>query len=207
MRDTAWQTASRTGNSSSTCRRTPPVRHRWTPARRSRSSWGSLAYRRNRFRRRSPIAHDHHRQALRIHHQTGSRIGETIVLNNLGLVYQRQGRYDQARHHHRDALQLCRTFGFPGDEAESLNALAEAARSMGDLAAAIADHDAAPALAREISYRPEQARAHDGLAHVHRDLGHLDLAHEHAQQALDLYAALDVPEADEIRTFLGDLHQ
>jgi DNA-binding SARP family transcriptional activator/tetratricopeptide (TPR) repeat protein len=152
-------------------------------------------------------AHDHHRQALDLYRETGSRIGETIVLNNLGLLHQRQGRYDQARHHHRDALRLCRTFGFPGDEAESLNALAEAARSMGDLAQAVADHDAALTLAREISYRPEQARAHDGLAHVHRDLGHFDLAHDHALQALDLYTALDVPEADEIRTFLSDLHQ
>ncbi|MEQ4724882.1 tetratricopeptide repeat protein [Nonomuraea sp. B19D2] len=152
-------------------------------------------------------AHDHHRQALYLYRETGSRIGETIVLNNLGLVCQRQGRYDQARHHHRDALHLCRTFGFPGDEAESLNALAEAARSMGDLAQAVADHDAALTLAREVSYRPEQARAHDGLAHVYRDLGHMDLARDHALQALDLYTALDVPEADDIRTFLSDLHQ
>ncbi|MFD7404232.1 tetratricopeptide repeat protein [Streptomyces sp. NPDC059866] len=152
-------------------------------------------------------AHDLHRQALRLYRETGSRIGETVVLNNLGLVCRRQGRYDQARYHHREALHLCRTFGFPGDEAESLNGLAETARSMGDLAQAVDDHNAALALAREVSYRPEQARAHDGLAHVHRDLGHIDHARDHALQALDLYTALDAPEADETRTFLNDLHQ
>ncbi|WP_406065859.1 tetratricopeptide repeat protein [Streptomyces sp. NBC_01077] len=150
-------------------------------------------------------AHEHHRQALHVYRETGSRIGETIVLNNIGLLYQRQGRYDEARHHHRDALELSRRFDFPGDEAESLNALAEAARSMGDLARAAAEHDSALTLAREFSYRPEQARAHDGLAHVHRDLGSIDLAHDHARQALDLYTALAVPEADEIRTFLTGL--
>ncbi|MFD7260154.1 tetratricopeptide repeat protein [Streptomyces sp. NPDC059874] len=150
-------------------------------------------------------AHEHHRQALHVHRETGSRIGETVVLNNIGLLYQRQGRYDEARHHHREALELSRRFDFPGDEAESLNALAEAARSMGDLARAAAEHESALILAREFSYRPEQARAHDGLAHVHRDLGRIDLAHDHARQALDLYTLLGVPEADEIRTFLNGL--
>lgn len=150
-------------------------------------------------------AQEHHRQALQVHRETGSRIGETVVLNNIGLVCQRQGRYDEARRHHHQALELSRRFDFPGDEAESLNALAEAARSMGDLARAAAEHDTALTLAREFSYRPEQARAHDGLAHVHRDLGRMDLAHDHARQALDLYTALAVPEADEIRAFLTGL--
>ncbi|MCX5192902.1 tetratricopeptide repeat protein [Streptomyces sp. NBC_00249] len=150
-------------------------------------------------------AHEHHRQSLLAYRETGSRIGETVVLNNIGLLYQRQGRHDEARRHHHQALELSRRFDFPGDEAESLNALAEAARSMGDLARAAAEHDSALTLAREFSYRPEQARAHDGLAHVHRDLGRIDLAHDHARQALDLYTALAVPEADEIRAFLTGL--
>ncbi|WKD35991.1 AfsR/SARP family transcriptional regulator [Streptomyces xanthophaeus] len=150
-------------------------------------------------------AHEHHRQALHAYRETGSRIGETVVLNNIGLLYQRQGRHDEARRRHHQALELSRRFDFPGDEAESLNALAEAARSLGDLAQAVAEHDTALTLAREFSYRPEQARAHDGLARVHRDLGRIDLAHDHARQALDLYTALAVPEADEIRTFLTGL--
>ncbi|MCX4986051.1 BTAD domain-containing putative transcriptional regulator [Streptomyces sp. NBC_00572] len=150
-------------------------------------------------------AHDHHRQALRVYRESGSRIGETIVLNNIGLLYQRQGHYDQARRHHHEALELSRNHDFPGDEAESLNALAEAARSMGDLPLAATEHDTALTLARECSYRPEQARAHKGLAHVHRDLGRPDLAHDHARQALDLYTALAVPEAEELRTFITEL--
>ncbi|GGR84865.1 SARP family transcriptional regulator [Streptomyces nojiriensis] len=162
---------------------------------------GTVHERRGRYE----DAHEHHRQALHVYRETGSRIGETIVLNNIGLLCQRQGRYDEARRRHHQALELSRRFDFPGDEAESLNALAEAARSMGDLARAAAEHDTALALAREFSYRPEQARAHDGLAHVHRDLGRIDLAHEHARAALDLYTALAVPEADEIRTFLTGL--
>ncbi|WP_018349787.1 AfsR/SARP family transcriptional regulator [Longispora albida] len=152
-------------------------------------------------------AHDHHRQALHIHRETGSRIGETVVLNNLGLVYQRQGHYDQARQHHRDALRLCRAHGFPGDEAESLNGLAETARSMGELSQAADDHSAALAIAVEVSYRPEQARAHNGLARTHRDLGHIGLARDHARHALDLYTALGVPEAGEVRALLSDLPQ
>ncbi|CAM5268396.1 BTAD domain-containing putative transcriptional regulator [Streptomyces narbonensis] len=156
-------------------------------------------------RERYEDAHEYHRQALHVYRETGSRIGETIVLNNIGLLYQRQGRYEEARRQHRDALELCRRFDFPGDEAESLNALAEAARSMGDLGRAATEHEAALALAREFAYRPEQARSHRGLAHVHRELGRPGLAHDHARQALDLYTALAVPEADEIRALLTGL--
>ncbi|MFJ8013482.1 BTAD domain-containing putative transcriptional regulator [Streptomyces sp. NPDC096339] len=152
---------------------------------------------------RHEAAHEHHRQALHVYRETGSRIGETIVLNNIGLLCQRQGRHDEARRHHHDALELSRRFDFPGDEAESLNALAEASRSLGDLARAATEHDTALTLAREFGYRPEQARAHHGLAHVHRDLGRIDLAHEHARQALDLYTALAVPEAEEVRSLLA----
>ncbi|WP_426404497.1 AfsR/SARP family transcriptional regulator [Streptomyces sp. R-07] len=168
---------------------------------RSLTELGIIHERRGRFE----DAHDHHRQALQLHRENGSRIGEIVVLNNIGLLYQRQGNYDEARHRHHDALQLSRSFDFPGDEAESLNALAEAARSMGDLARAAAEHDTALTLAREFSYLPEQARAHAGLAHLHRDLGRIGVAHDHARQALDLYTALAVPEADEIRTFITEL--
>ncbi|WP_371680345.1 BTAD domain-containing putative transcriptional regulator [Streptomyces sp. NBC_01276] len=168
---------------------------------RSLTELGIIHERRGRFE----DAHDHHRQALQLHRENGSRIGEIVVLNNIGLLYQRQGRYGEARRHHHDALELSRSFDFPGDEAESLNALAEAARSLSDLARAAAEHDTALTLARESGYRPEQARAHAGLAHVHRDLGRTDAAHDHARQALDLYTALAVPEAEEIRTFITEL--
>ncbi|MEU9294583.1 BTAD domain-containing putative transcriptional regulator [Streptomyces sp. NPDC048266] len=162
---------------------------------------GTVHERRGRYE----DAHEHHRQALRVYRETGSRIGEIIVLNNIGLLNQRQGRYDEARRRHREALELSRRYDFPGDEAESLNALAEAARSLGDLARAATEHDTALTLAREFSYRPEQARAHAGLAYVHRDLGRVDLARDHAREALGLYLALAVPDADEIRAFLGAL--
>ncbi|MFD8972901.1 BTAD domain-containing putative transcriptional regulator [Streptomyces sp. NPDC059593] len=168
---------------------------------RSLSELGILHGRRGRFE----DAHDHHRQALRLHRETGSRIGEVVVLNNIGLLCQRQGRDEEARRRHQEALELSRRFDFPGDEAESLNALAEAARSLGDLARAAAEHDGALTRAREFDYLPEQARAHSGLAHVHRDLGRIDLALDHARQALDLYTALEVPEAGEIRRFLTEL--
>ncbi|WP_314613076.1 AfsR/SARP family transcriptional regulator [Streptomyces stackebrandtii] len=168
---------------------------------RSLSELGILHGRGGRFEE----AHDHHRQALRLHRATGSRIGEVVVLNNIGLLCQRQGRDEEARRRHQEALELSRRFDFPGDEAESLNALAEAARSLGDLASAAAEHDGALTRAREFGYRPEQARAHSGLARVHRDLGRIDLALDHARQALDLYTALEVPEAEEIRGFLAEL--
>ena len=150
-------------------------------------------------------AHDHHRQALALYRKLGTRGGEATTLGNLGLVYRRQGRYEQARAHHRQALDLFRELGYRRDQAEALNGLGETAGSMGDPAQAVDDHGAALALAREVGNRPEQARAHHGLAHAHRALGRIDLARDHAKQALDLNTDLGVPEADEARRFLAGL--
>ncbi|TMR99215.1 AfsR/SARP family transcriptional regulator [Nonomuraea basaltis] len=150
-------------------------------------------------------AHDYHRQALDLHRELGGGQGEARVLNNLGRVYQRQGRYEQALDHHRQALDLHCEIGSRDGETEALNHLGEAERLMSDPAQAVDRHHEALALALELGNHPEQGRAHDGLARAHRDLGRLDLAHDHAKLALDLYTGLGVPEVDEVRDFLAGL--
>ncbi|MEV0228561.1 tetratricopeptide repeat protein [Nonomuraea sp. NPDC050786] len=154
---------------------------------------------------RYPQALDHLRRALRLHREFGNRNGEAQALDLLGHVHQRQGQHAQARDHHRQALELYRELGNRGDEAAPLNGLGEAARLAGDPEPATAYHDQALAIARELGNRPEEARAHEGLARIHRDRGRLDLARDHAKQALELYTGLDVPEAGQIAAFIAEL--
>ncbi|MGP3915069.1 tetratricopeptide repeat protein [Nonomuraea sp. 10N515B] len=152
-------------------------------------------------------ARDHYQQALDLHRELGDRGGEAVALGNLGSVHERLGRYEQSREQLLRALDLCRELGYRTNEAESLNSLGETARSMGDLVQAVDDHDAALAVALEVGVHHEQARAHAGLARAHHDLGEHGESRAHAQQALDLYTDLGVPEADEIHAFLDTLGQ
>ncbi|MFI6778098.1 hypothetical protein [Nocardia sp. NPDC050412] len=52
---------------------------------------------------------------------------------------------------------------------------------------------------------PERAHANDGLARAYRDLGDVDRAREYAGIGMSLYANLGVPEAGDMRAFLGML--
>lgn len=150
-------------------------------------------------------AHDYLGQALALQRELGDRRLEAIALDNLGLVYRHQGRHAQSLDHHRQALDIYREVDHKDGQADAGNGLGEAARAMGNPAQAIADHLAALRLALDIESRPQQARAHDGLARAHGDLGDFGTARTHAQQALDLFTDLGVPEADEIHAFLESL--
>lgn len=150
-------------------------------------------------------AHDCLGQALALQRELGDRRLEAIALDNLGLVYRHQGQHAQSLDHHRQALDIYREIDHLDGQADAGNGLGEAARAMGDPVQAIADHRAALKLALDIESRSQQARAHDGLARAHDDLGDSGTARTHAQQALDLFTDLGVPEADEIHAFLATL--
>jgi len=129
------------------------------------------------------------------------------VLTNLGALYQRQRRYQQAAEHHQQALALFREIGHRAGEAMALNAVGETHHVTGDPEHARANHDVALTLASRISDRYEQARAHNGLAHTHHASGDPDPARHHWRQALALYTDLGVPEADDIHAHLTALDQ
>jgi tetratricopeptide (TPR) repeat protein len=150
-------------------------------------------------------ATDHHQQALTLSRDIGDRDLEAHVLTGLGLVHQRLGHHQQATDHHRQALTLFREIGNRGAEADSLNSLGEALLADGQFDQARTQHSAALSLANQTGELYEQARAHNGLAHTHHATGGTDQARHHWQLALAVYANLDVPEADQVRTCLAAL--
>ena len=61
----------------------------------------------------------------------GDRHGEAASLNNLGIVYERLGRYEEAIACQQDSLTICRELGDRRGEAEALRDLGDALRATG----------------------------------------------------------------------------
>jgi tetratricopeptide (TPR) repeat protein len=151
-------------------------------------------------------AADHHQPALVLSREIGDRSLEADAVNSLGLVYTRLGDYRRAADHHRAALAQYREMNHLSAVADALNSLGEALHGDRHYESAGEQHTDALTLAEQTGERYEQARAHNGLAHVHHASGDADRARHHWHQALTHYTELDVPEADEVRAHLAELH-
>ncbi|MBA2694970.1 MAG: tetratricopeptide repeat protein, partial [Actinobacteria bacterium] len=113
--------------------------------------------------------------------------GEARALNNLGLVYWRQGRYQRAAEHHQQALTIAHKIGYRTGEARALNNLGAVYWQQGRYPQATEHHQRALTLFREIGAQAGEAYALDNLGAVHRRQGHYGQAAEHRQQALALF--------------------
>jgi len=89
-------------------------------------------------------------------------------------------------------------------EAEALNGLGEILRAAGRPADGMDRHRDALALARETADRDEQARSLEGIARALHATGRGAEARRYLQEALAIYTDLDVPEADELRSYLAE---
>ena len=119
-------------------------------------------------------AHRHLRRALDLYQELGDRVGECHVLDNLGVVYERQRDYEQAREQLQRALRL-----------------------LGRLGPATA--------AWKKSLPGPSGSCVPAAAWAHHELGHIELAREHASQAVTLHASRGVYDASETRGFLASL--
>jgi len=100
-------------------------------------------------------------------------------------------------------VTLSREIGDQGALAEALNRRAGALRDQGDHAAAEADYREALEVSRETGDVYETACALDGLARTRHAAGAKDEALTLWREALDLYTAMEVPEADDVRARLA----
>jgi tetratricopeptide (TPR) repeat protein len=146
------------------------------------------------------------RQALEVlarAHLISNTRGESDALVRLGEVYLGLGGYEQAAGHFEQALAMSREISARIVEADALNGLGEVHFRTGEAGKARAHHTVALRLASQAGVPLEQARAHSGLARACQADGNPLQARHHWQQALTHYAAIDAPEADEIRARLA----
>ena len=147
---------------------------------------------------------DRAQRSLALFREIGSRSGEARSLAVLGEAELQRGNCDQAADCQRQSLAIYRANGDRTGEATALNGLGEVLLAAGRPADAHVLHAAALGITNDSGERYEQARSHRGLARSYHAEGDPGLASHHWQQALALYAALGVPEADQIRAQLSD---
>ena len=129
--------------------------------------------------------------------------GAANGLRDLSQVTLRQGDCQSAIGYGREALGLSQRATDRLGEILALSGLAEALHQAGQSAAARTELQIALRLAAETGNTHQQADIHRNLADNYKSTGHADEAERHWQQALDLYAQLDAPEADEVRARLN----
>jgi tetratricopeptide (TPR) repeat protein len=150
------------------------------------------------------LAASYQQRALAMFRESGERSGEAIALNWLAVVELRRGRHKQATRLQLQALAMFREIGERPGEASALNGLGEIFLATGQPGEARLKHVAALVMASQTGDRFEQARAHRGLGHACQSMGDVRQARRYWQEALAIYAAVGVPEADQLRTLLTE---
>ncbi|MFF5289960.1 AfsR/SARP family transcriptional regulator [Paractinoplanes globisporus] len=136
---------------------------------------------------------DHCDEALAIQRRTGERAEEAATLSDRGVIRRLLGKHTESLDDLNAALEIARETGDRGLEIQALNGLGETLHALSRPADARARHTTALALARDTGDRIEEARAHDGLSRTVPDPA---AARAHRDQALAIYADLEVPEPD-----------
>jgi tetratricopeptide (TPR) repeat protein len=152
-----------------------------------------------RIGRRS-AAENHLRQALTRYKRAGNRDGEAWTLGNLGTFYASLDQPVPSARHLRQALAIHRESGERYGETYALNGLGEAALRLGRAVEAIAHFTAAHGVAADIGDNHQRARADAGLGNAYRRLDDPVRARRHYQRAEVMYADLEVPEAEQVKT-------
>ena len=138
-------------------------------------------------------AEESHQQALKIHRETGDRLGEAVALGNLGLVYYLRGGpgdLDRAEEHCKRALEIDAQIGNRRGEAIQLRNLGNVYAVRGELERAEDHHRQALDIHRELGNRLGEADQLGNLGIVYGRRGgpdNLDAAEGYVEQALGIH--------------------
>jgi DNA-binding SARP family transcriptional activator len=141
--------------------------------------------------------------SLTIFHQLDDRSASATVLGNLGQTYEHQGRFTDAVASYEQCLAIVHALGDRAVEASTLHALGRANRRLGRLDAALLNQQEGVAITEPLGDRYYQAACLRELGSIWHARGDRDQAERYWRRALALFAALDVPDADEVRRLLG----
>jgi DNA-binding SARP family transcriptional activator/tetratricopeptide (TPR) repeat protein len=127
---------------------------------------------------------------------------EAEVAAHTAEVYRRLGRFEDAYRSGRRALDIVWSIQRPTITAAVENILGAVHRDRGEHEQALERHRRAGELAERTELRIELARALEGIGHALAALGDPDASRQHWGRALELYEAMQVPQAAELRESL-----
>lgn len=112
----------------------------------------------------------------RLSREIGNKQGIARASGNLGLIYQKQSRHDEAEIMHGEALEMARELGNREEEARQIGNLAEVKLAQGDFDAAFRLHTDALALDEGLGNLEGQARHAGNLGEILARAGEMDKA-------------------------------
>lgn len=149
----------------------------------------------HQYKGRYPEALQHYRQALTTLKAIGDRRNIAAAFNNIGTTYRLMEQYSEALVHHERARSLAEEIADLYEQTRALRGIADTKQETGNYSAALTSYHRALSNAREIGDSYQEAKIHDGIASAVLQLTGREAARIHWRQALDLFQALDVPEA------------
>jgi tetratricopeptide (TPR) repeat protein len=127
-----------------------------------------------------------HEESLALRRELGDKRGIAASLNNLGLVMQERGDYDESRALHEESLVLRREFGDTLGIASSLGNLGLVAQGRGDYDSARDLYQESLTIRRELGDKAGMAELFNHLGSVAQKQGDYDAAHDLYEQGLAL---------------------
>jgi tetratricopeptide (TPR) repeat protein len=147
------------------------------------------------------------RRALDIFHDLEDRGNEAVVMNGLGLMYERQGRYEEALAVTLDALRMLKAVGHWWTQATLENSSGWLYAHLGQYDEALSHCMRALSLHRESGHRGGAGDTLDSLGYIYRQIGDYASSRDYYQQAIALYHEIgDSFSEGQSLTGLGDTH-
>ncbi|MBD2425787.1 tetratricopeptide repeat protein [Phormidium sp. FACHB-1136] len=122
--------------------------------------------------------------ALEIYQAMGNRAGETKTLNNIGIIYARQGNYGDALATFQQSLIMHQGLGDRTGEAQSLGNIANVYQSQGSYGAALTTYQQILVVFREIADWEGEATTLNNIGVIHENQGNYGAALTTYQQSL-----------------------
>ncbi len=143
-------------------------------------------------------------QRLAIAHEVGDRRGEGTVLGNLGSAFRELGDAARAIEFYERQLLVVREIGDRIGEGNALGNLGVAYFDLGDARKAIEFYESQLMVVREIGDRRGEGTALRNFAIALDKLGDRVQAIAHAAAALEIYEAIEAPNAAQVRAKLAE---
>lgn len=145
----------------------------------------------------------YHEQALAICREVSDRRAESQSLGNLGVVYEHLGEHRRAVEYHEQALTIDREIKDRQGEGQVLGNMGFAYYNLNDFNRAFECFMQQRAIAQEIGDKRGEAKYFIGMALCFDATNDRLQAITHAQEALEIYTALESPYAQEARDLLS----
>ena len=144
-------------------------------------------------------------QALVIDREIGNRRGQGADLGNLGNAWADLGETRKAIQFYEQYLAIAREIGNRRGQGNALGNLGLAWADLGETRKAIEFYEQRLVIAREIGDRRGEGTASYNLGLAWQKLGELERAKELGRKALEIYEAIESPNAERVREWLEKL--